>query len=66
MTYFRLRTICVAACAVVLAASAQASTDTIGPNGINSAGLGLTGAGVVIVPSHKGVGVDFGLAMGIT
>ena len=42
------RTICVAACALVLAASAQASTDTIGPNGINSVALGLTGAGVVI------------------
>ncbi len=32
----------------LLASTALADTVTIGPNGINSAGLGLTGAGVVI------------------
>jgi subtilisin family serine protease len=33
---------------VGIAREAEASQDTIGPNGIRSAGLGLTGAGVVI------------------
>ena len=49
-----VRVVFVAASAVLLAASAQGSTNSIGPNGINSAGLGLTGAGVVIGQVEQG------------
>jgi hypothetical protein len=46
----RLRLTCCAMCAanLLLLSSVWASTDSIGPNGINSAGLGLTGAGISI------------------
>ena len=40
--------ICALALVVSLVSTIQADTASIGPNGINSAGLGLTGAGIVI------------------
>ncbi len=48
MTHFWKTVISAAAIAVLCVSMVQADTESIGPNGINSAGLGLTGAGIVI------------------
>ena len=39
---------------MLLASAVRADTVSIGPNGINSVGLGLTGAGVVIGQVEQG------------